>query len=132
MKKLLLGSAAIILALALTQCWQRGNNVSTGMGTTTGTTIDQGAKLYGEYCSRCHQLGGEGGLPTTKPGIDAPDIREATKSEQQLVAFISNGWGNMPSFKDSMPDESISMIAQYVVTHIEKHPGSAPTSAQNQ
>jgi mono/diheme cytochrome c family protein len=119
MKKIVFTFNIIVSIIILTQCQQKQN--------VPVTQEDEGKKLFEQYCVRCHLEAGNGG-PTPTMGVDAPDIRQSIKSQPELVAFISNGWGKMPSFKDSTSDENISMIATYVATQVEKHSSNKSTS----
>jgi mono/diheme cytochrome c family protein len=91
---------------------------------TADSSSDEGAKLFIHNCARCHLSTGAGG-PAPGEGVDgginAPDIRQFTKTAPELQDIITNGFGKMPSFKDSISDENISKIATYVAAQIEFH-----------
>lgn len=93
-----------------TQCQQTQNKA---------VANDEGATQFSHYCARCHLGNGTGG-PTPIPGVNAPDIRQFTKSQTELEEIIKNGFGKMPGFGDSTSKENIAMIASYVSTNIEK------------
>ena len=101
--------------LLITQCQQPRP--------TAESSTDPGAKLFLTYCSRCHLGNGTGG-PAPGGGINAVDIRQFTKSAAELETIIGNGFGQMPAFKDSLSNNDISVIANYVATQIELHTAS--------
>ena len=111
-RSLLITSFAVI---AFSQCQQAHQSAE--------SSTDPGAKLFVDNCARCHLVNGTGG--PAPGGMNAPDIRQFTKSPAELREIISNGFGKMPSFKDSISDESISKIAVYVATQVELHGGKA-------
>jgi mono/diheme cytochrome c family protein len=124
MKKVVLFLSCIVFTVAvLNQCRQNQNNAA--------VANEDGARLFRTYCATCHLANGTGG-PAPQAGLNAPDIREFTKSKAELIDIISNGFGKMPSFKDSTSDENISMIATYVATQIERHSTGSSASAQGQ
>ena len=118
MRKTVLYFYTVMIMIAMTRCQQRQNN---------NLASNEGGKLFDHYCARCHLGNGIGG-PTPIPGLNAPDIRKSTKSAQELEAFISNGFGQMPAFADSTSKENIMLIASYVASQIELHPGKNTAS----
>ena len=77
----------------------------------------KGAKLFLQFCSGCHSDKGIGGQA---PGqLNAPDIRQFTKTPSELELIIINGFGKMPAFKDSTSADNIAQIANYVAAQIE-------------
>ena len=86
---------------------------------TAESSSDPGAVLFIDNCARCHLSTGAGS--PAPGGYPAADIREFDKNEAELREIITNGFGKMPSFKDSISDENIAKIATYVATQIERH-----------
>ncbi|MDB5284424.1 MAG: Cytochrome oxidase, cbb3-type, subunit [Bacteroidota bacterium] len=86
----------------------------------TENSPELGARLFVQYCAPCHQGNGIGG-PAPGGGLNAPDIRQFTKSPAELEVIIKNGFGKMPSFKDSTTAENIAIITNYVATNVELH-----------
>ena len=119
MKKLQLSSLwLLVFALALFNQCQQPRKSAEG-------SLDEGAKLFLQYCSRCHSDKGMGGQA---PGnVTAPDIRRYTRSAADINWIISNGYGRMPSLKDSMTAGNITSIANYVAAQIEYHSSSSNT-----
>jgi mono/diheme cytochrome c family protein len=111
MGKYIFGCGSIFFAIILfTACQQHGSSAAATEG---------GAKLFDQYCATCHQGNGIGG-PAPQVGLNAPDIRQFTKSQSELEGIITHGFGRMPAFGDSISAANISMIAAYVATQIEK------------
>jgi mono/diheme cytochrome c family protein len=79
-------------------------------GTKHGGDIAAGETLFGDNCSVCHGLsgqGGNGGPPiTSQRNIDA------------IMAQIEQGGGGMPPFGDQLSDQEILDIATYVAQSI--------------
>ena len=115
----LLGSCigVFFIAMLVTQCQQPRQNAE--------TLPDPGAKLYLQYCAGCHLGNGSGGQPTPGGGISSADIRQFTKTSPELMAIITNGFGEMPALGDSTSSENISLIANYVASQIELHQGTS-------
>jgi len=109
MKKTAFFFNVVFTLLIFSQCQQTQRKAAT----------DDGARLFDHYCARCHLESGTGG-PTPIEGVNAPDIRQFTKSKDELEEIIKNGFGKMPGFGDSTSRENISVIATYVSTQIEK------------
>ena len=122
MKKILFRSLGLFLTVFLICRCQQPRPAATA-------SSDEGAKLFVANCSRCHQSTGGGGAA---PGnsVNAPDIRQFTKSASDIDSIISYGYGQMPAFKDSLSGENISQIAAYVASQIEYHAGSSSAPAQ--
>ena len=99
----------LLMSLGLTACEQSRLRAD--------ASPDPGAKLFVDNCARCHQVTGAGG--PAPGGLPAADIRKKTKSPAELREIITFGFGKMPSFKDSITDEQIAQIADYVATQIE-------------
>jgi mono/diheme cytochrome c family protein len=105
-----------IAVIMFTQCEQPRQ--------TAYSSSDEGAKLFIDNCARCHLSTGAGGPAPgggVSGGFNAPDIRQFTKTAPELQEIITNGFGKMPPFKDSISDENISKIAAYVAAQIEFH-----------
>jgi mono/diheme cytochrome c family protein len=115
-RNLLISSILVLVSLFVTQCQQpRPKAEASG---------DEGATLFLHYCAACHLDNGIGG-PAPGGGLNAPDIRQFTKSASELSVIITNGFGKMPAFKDSTTTDNISKIAAYVSRDIELHSSSA-------
>ena len=80
-----------------------------GGGSESGGSDQEGADLFAENCGDCHTLeaaetSGAVGPPLDDVGLDSGAIAE----------IVSNGQGGMPSFADSLDDEQIQAIADFV------------------
>jgi cytochrome c6 len=75
-----------------------------------------GAAAYKSKCNACHGPDGSGNTPVGK-SLKVADLRtEAVqkKTDAELVQFIAEGKGNMPSFKNSTPEDEIKAIVEHV------------------
>ena len=92
-----------------------------GGGTTTGedgggTTTSGGGEDEGEAvfassgCGSCHTLQAAGATGSIGPNLD-----ETGPPRDLVVDRVTNGAGAMPSFKDSLSEEQITAVADYVV-----------------
>jgi len=67
-------------------------------------------------CSSCHGQDGAGDTSVGK-SLHAADLRSPEvqkQSDAQLAQIISEGRGNMPSFKDSLNEEQIRTLVAYI------------------
>lgn len=113
MKKYVSIFLVLTTALLTTQCrWGSNRNK---------TIVADGAHLFGQYCARCHRAAGTGG-PAPGNGLSAPDITQLSLSKQDIVNVITNGFGEMPAFADSISPVGVSLIAAYVVDDVEHRP----------
>ncbi len=69
-----------------------------------------GGELYGQFCARCHGVdlgGGVGiGLGTDSPLVERPD--------SYVVDVIANGRGSMPAFDNTLSDDQISRVVDFI------------------
>ena len=76
-----------------------------------------GAAVYKSKCNTCH--GPDGGGTAVGKSLQAADLRSAqvqSKSDAELIETISDGKGNMPSFKGTITDEEIHAVLAHVRT----------------
>ena len=76
-----------------------------------------GAGVYKSKCNTCH--GPDGGGTAVGKSLQAADLRSAqvqSKSDAELIQTISDGKGNMPSFKGTITDEEIHAVLAHVRT----------------
>jgi cytochrome c6 len=74
-----------------------------------------GQAPYKTKCLACHGADGSG-TPVGK-SLKAADLRSPEvqkKSDAELAQYISDGKGNMPSFKSSTKDDEIQALVKYV------------------
>jgi mono/diheme cytochrome c family protein len=60
-------------------------------------------------CANCHTLSDAGATGNVGPNLD-----EAKPSADLVVDRVTNGQGNMPSFKTSLTEQQIADVAAYV------------------
>jgi mono/diheme cytochrome c family protein len=78
-------------------------------GEATGGAVD-GAAVYADAgCGGCHTLKAAGSSGTIGPNLD-----ESKPSRELVAERVTEGMGAMPSFADSLSDEEIAAVADYV------------------
>jgi mono/diheme cytochrome c family protein len=86
-----------------------------GGGTTTGGGGSGGGTASGEDvfasagCASCHTLAAAGASGTVGPNLD-----QAKPDAELVVDRVTNGQGAMPSFKDSLSEDQIQAVADFV------------------
>jgi cbb3-type cytochrome c oxidase subunit III len=66
-------------------------------------------------CGSCHALAAAGTDGTVGPSLD-----ESKPSEALVIDRVTNGMGAMPSFKDTLSEEEIKAVADFVVANAGK------------
>lgn len=79
-----------------------------GTGAPTETPTD-GKSIFTASCGGCHTLADAGTGGTVGPNLD-----QARPSKELAVDRVTNGQGVMPSFADSLDDQQIQAVAEYV------------------
>lgn len=69
--------------------------------------------LYQQHCARCH---GSNGKAQTALGrkLEADDLTTSNASPAKIIRIVTNGKGDMPSFRKKMTSAQISSLATYV------------------
>ena len=69
-----------------------------------------GAELYAANCSSCHGPSLEGGVgPDISAGSEA-----AEETDSRIVTRIQDGKGSMPPFGDTLTDDQIQLIVDFL------------------
>ncbi len=68
-----------------------------------------GKSIFTATCSACHTLAVAGTTGTVGPNLD-----NAKPSKERVVDRVTNGKGQMPSFKSSLDPQQIEAVADYV------------------
>ena len=102
-------TAILLIAIAFAGCEQPRLRAD--------ASPDPGARLFVDNCARCHLVTGAGG--PAPGGLPARDLRRLTKTPAEIRETITYGFGKMPSFKDTITDDQIALIANYVASQIE-------------
>ncbi len=80
-------------------------------------SIDQGRDQYHRTCAQCH------GRNMVNAGTTTYDLRKfPTDQQERFVNSVTNGKGNMPSFKDALSTEQINALWAYVGSRGGKEP----------
>ena len=90
------------------------DDVATYVGAVAGTGVvaerpTDGKSIFTTSCGSCHTLSDAG---TT--GAVGPNLDESRPSRELVVDRVTNGQGAMPSFKDSLDEQQIEAVADYV------------------
>ena len=78
----------------------------------TGVTADKptdGKSIFTANCGSCHTLADAG-----TSGKVGPNLDDAKPPKDLVVQRVTNGQGVMPSFKDSLDEQQIQAVADYV------------------
>lgn len=71
-----------------------------------------GAELYSQFCSRCHAADLSGGIgPALGAGSELVD-----RPDSYVSAVLANGRGSMPAFGNTLTDQQIARVAQFIRT----------------
>lgn len=76
---------------------------------------DQAKTTYKSTCITCH--GADGAGSSLGKSLKVPDLRAGEiqkKSDAELKTSVSDGKGNMPSFKNSLSPDQIQALIAYV------------------
>jgi mono/diheme cytochrome c family protein len=78
--------------------------------------IAPGRNLFRANCAACHGSDGEGNtcLAKSMKVANLHSLVVQKKSDAQLAQVITNGAGDMPSFKDSLSDDQIRALVAYL------------------
>jgi mono/diheme cytochrome c family protein len=90
------------------------DDVATYVGAVAGTgavaeSPTDGKTIFATSCGSCHALSDAG---TT--GAVGPNLDESRPAKALVVDRVTNGQGAMPSFKDSLDEQQIEAVADYV------------------
>ncbi len=79
--------------------------------------IDKGRAQYQRTCSQCH------GLNMVNSGTTVYDLRRFPQDDEaRFLNSVTNGKGNMPSFKEALTAEQIKLVWAYVGSRGGKEP----------
>jgi mono/diheme cytochrome c family protein len=84
----------------------------------TGITAEQptdGKSIFTANCGSCHTLADAG-----TSGAVGPNLDESRPAKNLVVDRVTNGQGAMPSFKDSLDEQQIEAVSDYVATSAGK------------
>ena len=71
--------------------------------------FDNGRTQYQRTCAQCH------GLNMVNSGVTVYDLRKFPPDQpQRFFAAVTNGKGNMPSFRDALSQEQMRWLWAYV------------------
>ena len=77
----------------------------------TAATVEKGREQYHRTCAQCH------GRNMVNAGTTVYDLRKfPTEQRERFYVSVTNGKGNMPSFKGALEPEAIEMLWIYVAT----------------
>ena len=80
--------------------------------TETGVAPSGGAKVFADAnCGSCHTLQAAGATGTVGPNLD-----EVRPNADRVERQVRNGGGSMPAFEDTLSDDEIRQVAEFVAT----------------
>lgn len=93
---------------------QAVDDIATYVGAVAGTGVvaerpTDGKTIFTTSCGSCHTLSDAG---TT--GAVGPNLDDSKPPKELVVDRVTNGQGAMPSFKDSLDEQQIEAVAEYV------------------
>lgn len=69
--------------------------------------------LYLQNCARCHGSNGKAQTTLGKK-LEADDLTASSASKEKIIRTVTNGRGDMPSFRKKLSKAQIASIAGYV------------------
>jgi cbb3-type cytochrome c oxidase subunit III len=93
---------------------QAVQDVAAYVGSVAGTGVTaekptDGKSIFTANCGSCHTLADAG-----TSGKVGPNLNDAKPPKALVVQRVTNGQGVMPSFKDSLDEQQIQAVADYV------------------
>jgi mono/diheme cytochrome c family protein len=83
----------------------------------TAQQMDAGREQYHRTCAQCH------GRNMVNSGTTVYDLRKFPQDQKErFLASVTQGKGNMPSFKDAIPPEQVELLWAYVGSRGGKEP----------
>jgi cbb3-type cytochrome c oxidase subunit III len=79
-----------------------------GTGATAEKPTD-GKSIFTANCGSCHTLADAGTTGTVGPNLD-----DTKPTKDKVATQVTNGGGAMPAFKDSLDEQQIQAVADYV------------------
>jgi mono/diheme cytochrome c family protein len=82
-------------------------------------SAEDGAKIFGQYCARCHGSDGAGDTAMGR-ALGAPDFTSAEvqhkRSQKQMEGIVTRGKAGMPSFRKKLTSAQITAAVGYIRT----------------
>ena len=104
-KHLLVGALLILILLAAcTTHIERPPN--------TGQLMDEGKRIYLEYCAECHQTDGQG-WSTLYPNLAGNPI-VTLHDPQPIIETVKYGQGSMMPFRSKLTGHQIAAVLTYI------------------
>ena len=77
----------------------------------TAEAVEKGREQFHRTCAQCH------GRNMVNAGTTVYDLRKfPTEQRERFYNSVTNGKGNMPSFKGAIDDSALQVLWAYVVT----------------
>ena len=129
MKLTLLALSCVVFMLVGIACTETATPTTTSTPRTTSASPSPAAsasadefaharEIYAKNCEACHGPNAEGGLAKVdNKQIKVPSLKSdhAIKhTDEKLTKMITNGEEEMPSFKDKLKPEEISLMVRYI------------------
>ena len=128
MKLILLGLSCVAFTLVGIACTETASPTNTSAprtaaspAATASAPVDEFAharEIYAKNCEPCHGPNAEGGLAKVDhKQIKVPSLKaeHAMKHpDEKLIKMITNGEEEMPSFKNKLTQDEISLMVRYI------------------
>ena len=101
--------AAYVASVAGTGAQPSGGTAAGGGGGAGGGDTDGKSIFAANGCGSCHTLADAGATGTIGPNLD-----QSKPSVEVAIDRVTNGRGQMPSFKEDLSEEQIRTVAEYV------------------
>ena len=107
-------------AFCVTDQDQAISDIAAYVGAVAGTGVvaeqsTDGKSIFTSKCAACHTLSDAGTSGNVGPNLDS-----AEPSKGLVIDRVTNGQGQMPSFKGSLDDAQIQAVADYVSSNAGK------------
>jgi mono/diheme cytochrome c family protein len=112
------GSLPLHYGVGEEEAQRAGRELTSPLGGDDTAALDTGRKLYGTYCTPCHDPGGNGQGAIVRHGMLPPPSLHAVRATQmadgQLFHVLTYGQGNMASYAAQMEREERWQVILYV------------------
>lgn len=106
----LLATSAVVAFASGCGSDDSGSSSSSSGGGGNTIQASTGKEIFNDAgCVSCHTLADAGGKGNIGPNLD-----EEKPPKDEVVKYVTNGEGRMPSFKDRLTAEQIDTLADYV------------------
>jgi mono/diheme cytochrome c family protein len=104
------GTAALGLAVLVALCGPAAAQTAGPQPAgPSASEFENGLRQYHRTCAQCH------GRNMVNSGVTVYDVRKFPSDQpERFFSSVTNGKGNMPSFRDALTDEQLRWVWTYV------------------